>query len=80
MKRAFWAKIFFACGALKREVGSLRSPNGTPPRASTPVTSQGAVTYPGSYLNSSLGRAIASRAGGRKFESAPNGAEGRTVA
>ena len=31
MKKAFWAKIFFACGALKREARCARSADGDPP-------------------------------------------------
>ena len=46
-KRPFRPKFSSPAARLKRKVGSLRSPNGTPPRASTPVTSQEVVTYPG---------------------------------
>ena len=46
-KRPFGPKFSSPAARLKRKVGSLRSPNGTPPRASTPVTSQEAVAYPG---------------------------------
>ena len=31
LKKAFWAKIFFACGALKREARCARSDDATPP-------------------------------------------------
>ena len=46
-KRPFRPKFSSPAARLKRKVGSLRSPNGTPPSASTPVTSQVAVAYPG---------------------------------
>ena len=45
-KTALGPKTFFACGAPKEETDSLRSSTETPPRASTPVTSQEAVDTP----------------------------------
>jgi len=47
-KRPFRPKFSSPAARLKRKVGSLRSPNGTPPSTSTPVTSQEAVDTPGS--------------------------------
>ena len=46
-KRPFRPKFSSPAARLKRKVGSLRSPNGTPPSTSIPVTSQEAVTTPG---------------------------------
>ena len=46
-KRPFRQKFSSPAARLKRKVGSLRSPNGTPPSTSTPVTSQEAVDSPG---------------------------------
>ena len=52
------AKIFFACGALKRTRAARGRLPGTPPSASTPVTSQKAVAYPGPLVTrTALGRA-----------------------
>ena len=47
-KRHFRPKFSSPAARLKRKVGSLRSPNGTPPSTSTPVTSQEVVANPGS--------------------------------
>ena len=46
-KRPFRPKFSSPAARLKRKVGSLRSPNGTPPSTSTPVTSQEVVDTPG---------------------------------
>ena len=47
-KTAFRAKIFFACGAPKKEGGLAALAERDPPSASTPVTSKEAADTPGS--------------------------------
>ena len=50
MKRVFGAKIFFACGALKREARCARAAERDPPSIEHPRHLPGGGRYPGALL------------------------------